>query len=155
LLDSAHISLTSNTTAVETALSEGNLEETIVTPLLSPGVSGDPVVDTVFLAPTDNLDGMTTKTFAGNVLIDTRLVCLEVFVDDEGSLNGSVLEETHLDGLRVRKSNSAALLGVVVNLSRAISAGLELVALDGVRTVARLIRQALFSDGTDSFKELP
>lgn len=74
-----------------------DLEESVVTPLVVPGVSAQPVWSTVFNSPSDDLDGMSSEGSSGGVLVDSRLVGQEILIDGEGSLDGSVGEDLLLD----------------------------------------------------------
>jgi len=46
---------------VDAALSPGDSEESVFSPAGSPRVGAEPVVDTVLLSPTENLDGVSTS----------------------------------------------------------------------------------------------
>ena len=82
---------------IDTTVSHKNLEGTLVAPCVVPGVNAKPVVKTVFSAPTDNLDSVTTFSSTSQVLINTRRVSEEVFIDCESSGNCTVGHDFHLD----------------------------------------------------------
>jgi len=83
--------------SVDSAGAHLDLEGALVTPGVVPGVDTEPVVFTVFSAPTDGLDSVTTESRARLVRVDTRLVGQEVLVDCEGSGYSTVLEDIVLD----------------------------------------------------------
>jgi len=101
LLKLGQVSFTSNNTAVNSALTKGNLEETVFTPSSVPGVSNDPIVGAVFVTPTSDLDGMATKSSSSLMSIDTTSVSHEIGVDGETGFDGAVLDNVSLDGSRV------------------------------------------------------
>jgi len=82
---------------VNSALSPGNSEESTFSPAGTPGVGTEPVVDSVFLTPTEDFDGVTTSHSTGGVLINTTLVLEEVLIDGESSFHGSVVVDFGLD----------------------------------------------------------
>lgn len=84
---------------VDAAVAHLDLEGTLVTPGLVPGVHAQPVVDVVIGAPADHLDGVATVGGAGLVLVDTLLVGEEIFVDGEGGGDSAVLVDLLLDVL--------------------------------------------------------
>jgi len=101
LLKLGQVSLASNNTAVNSALTKGNSEETVFTPSSIPGVSNDPIVGAVFVTPTSDLDGVATENRSTCVSIDTTSVGNEIGVDGETGFDGAVLENVGLDGSRV------------------------------------------------------
>lgn len=84
---------------VNTSFTHLDLEGTLITPGVVPGVDTEPVVHTVLGTPTDGLDGVTTESFSGLDGVDTTLVGKEIFVDGEGSSDGTVLVDVSLDGI--------------------------------------------------------
>ena len=62
-----------------------DLEGTLVTPSVVPRVNTKPVVLTVLSAPTDHLDGVTSKPRASLLRVNSRLVGQEVLVDVKDS----------------------------------------------------------------------
>jgi len=82
---------------VNSALSPGDSEESTFSPLGSPGVSTEPVVESVFLTPTEDLDGVSTSHSTGGVLIDSTFVLEEILIDGESSFHWSVAEDFGLD----------------------------------------------------------
>ncbi len=85
----------SDTIAFNTALvlSTADLEVTLVTPPGVPAVGAEPVGGTIFLTPSDHLDGVATEVRSSQVLVDTSLVAHEVLIDRESDLNGAILIE--------------------------------------------------------------
>lgn len=71
-------------------LSSEDLEGTLVTPRFVPRVNDSPVRSSVFDTPTNHLDGMTTESLSGNVLVDTSLVGKEIFIDSQSNFDGSI-----------------------------------------------------------------
>lgn len=90
---------TSGDAALDTALvgATADTEDTVLTPILVPGVDNGPVLDTLLNTPADETDGVATEVRATSVDVNTRLVVLEVRVDGEGGLDGAVLHEVLLD----------------------------------------------------------
>jgi hypothetical protein len=150
-----NISLSSNNAGVDTALAESNSEETVFTPSWAPRVGDDPVVGTVFVTPTDDLDGVTTESRSGLMSVDTTSIGHEILVDGEASFDGSILEDVGLDGSGVRELNNGSLRGMVVLEGRAISATGNILALDGLSTVGRSIGEAAVSEETVADEEPP
>jgi len=70
-----------------------NLEETIVSPGGIPAVGNQPILDSIFSTPSKELNGVSTKSTASGVLVNTGLVCQEILIDCESSLNGSVVKD--------------------------------------------------------------
>jgi len=66
---------------VDAAVTHQDLEGTLVAPCVVPRVDAQPVVITVFMTPADDFDGVTTERSSTLVLVDTRLVCKEIFID--------------------------------------------------------------------------
>jgi len=152
---SGQVSLSSDDTTVDTALAESDSEETVFTPIRTPRVGNNPEVGTVFVTPTDDLDGMTTESFTALVSVDTTSVRHEVLVDSETSFNRAVLLDVGLDGGGVRELDDGSLNSVVVLNSRTISALSEVLALDGLSTVVRSIGEAAVGDETITDDEPP
>jgi hypothetical protein len=153
--ESAQISLSSNDTSVDTAFTESDSEETVFTPSWAPRVGDDPVVGTIFVTPTDDLDGMTTESRSTLVSIDTTSIRHEILVDGETSFDGSVLEDVGLDGGGVRELHNRSLNSVVVLDGGTISTLGEVLALDGLSTVGRSVWEAAISDETVADDEPP
>jgi hypothetical protein len=150
-----NISLSSNDTSVDTALAESDSEETVFTPSSVPRVGNDPVVDTIFVTPTNDLDGVTTESRSGLMSVDTTSIRHEILVDGEASFNGSVLDDVGLNGSGVRELNNGSLNGVVVLEGGAISALGNILALDGLSTVVRSVGEAAVSEETIADEEPP
>ncbi len=84
-------SKTSVDLVVDAAVALENLEGTVVTPWVVPWVNCKPVVLAVFSAVAEDLDGVTTSNTTELVGVDTTLVVEEVFVDGEGTFQGTVV----------------------------------------------------------------
>ena len=104
---------------VDVTVTHLDLESAIVTPGVVPGVDTEPVVHTVLSAPTDSLDGVTTKSRASLVLVDTGLVGQEVLIDGEGGSDSTVLLDVSLDSIDATDA-VAAVSKVLVGLVSAI-----------------------------------
>ena len=85
--------------SVDSTLALLDLEGTLVTPGVVPGVDSEPVVFTPLGSPTDELDGVTSESRTRLVGVDTALVGQEVLVDSEGCSYSSILEDIGLDVL--------------------------------------------------------
>ncbi len=85
--------------SVDATVAHQDLEGSLVTPGVVPGVDTEPVVLTVLGTPADGLDSVTTEGSAGLMRVDTGLVGQEIFVDGEGGCNGTVLLDLSLDVL--------------------------------------------------------
>jgi hypothetical protein len=146
--------LGSEGTGIDSTLSEGDSEESALSPSGVPRVSADPVLDSVLLSPSDELDGVSSEEVTLEVLVDSALVGHEILIDVETSLDGSVGEDFELDGLRVGVLARRSLLDEVLGGGLSILALLELTAVRLVSLDA-LVGPARFSDKTVSFHELP
>lgn len=78
---------------INSAFTMGNSEGSVISPGLVPGVDSDPVIFT----PTNQLDGMATKSFSGLVFIHTTLVVHEVFINGESGGHSTILIDILLD----------------------------------------------------------
>jgi len=102
-----------------------DLEETLVSPILIPGVHDQEVVDTILDTPANDLDGVTTEGSTCLVLVDTALVTQEVLVDRESTGDWTVGEDILLevinagDGVRPGGGHVLVLLvgGLVARLA--------------------------------------
>ena len=81
----------------DSAFVHADLEGSLVSPSVVPGVDSEPPVSTVGVSPTDKFDGVTTEGLSGLVGVDTALVGEEIFVDGESSSDGSVFADILLD----------------------------------------------------------
>lgn len=72
---------------------------TILTPVWVPGVGNFPVLDAIVNTPTDETDSMATDLTAGNMVVDTRHVVLEISIDGKSSGDGSTGHDGLLDGI--------------------------------------------------------
>jgi len=103
-----------------------NLEETLVSPVLIPGVHDQEVVNTILDTPANDLDGMTTESFSALVLVNTALVAQEVLIDCECTGDWTIgvdilLEMINVrDGVRPRRGHVFVLFvgGLVSRLAR-------------------------------------
>jgi len=93
----AEVRLSSDSIRVDTTLSESNSEESFLTPVFTPRVGDDPVFNTIFFTPTNNLDGVSTQKLSTSVGVDTSSVVHEIFINFESSVNRTVLHEVSLD----------------------------------------------------------
>lgn len=100
----------------DSAFAHVDLESSLVSPGDVPGVDGEPVVSAVLVSPTDELDGVTTEGLSGLVRVDTALVGEEIFVDGEGSSNGSVFADFALDRSNTADSVGGACVVLVIRV---------------------------------------
>jgi len=109
-----YLNITSNDRAFNATFvgATKDAEKTLFTPGVVPGVDADPVWSTVVNTPADHLDGVTTKTLAGLVLVDTTSVGFEVFVDSHGDGDGTLFHDFLLDVFNT--SDGVGTLGVVL-----------------------------------------
>lgn len=82
---------------VDAAVAHEDLERALVTPVLVPGVNTEPVVLTIFDTPADDLDGMTTESITSHVLVHSRRISLEVFINSESSRDRAMGHDLHLN----------------------------------------------------------
>jgi hypothetical protein len=68
-------------------LTPEEFEVPVHTPILIPGISTKPVLDSVLNTPSNDLYGMATFCLAVNVLINPGRVTEEVMIDGHGSRN--------------------------------------------------------------------
>merc|ERR1712127_116147 len=114
---------------VDATVSLLDLEGSLVTPGVVPGVDGEPVVLTGLGSPADKLNGVTSESGASGVLVDTGLVGWEVLVDSEGGGDGTVVEDVLLDLVDTSDSvgrGSVVLVTGVVNRRVGLAGGLAL-----------------------------
>jgi len=78
-------------------ISTSDLEGSVVTPALVPGVDHEPVILSIFNTPSDDLDSVTAKRRARGVLVNAGLVVWEVRVDGEGPGDRSIGHDVGLD----------------------------------------------------------
>jgi len=82
---------------VNATVAHEDLEGSLVTPGVVPGVHAEPVVLSVLGTPTNDLNGVTTKGGSSLVRVDTGLVGEEILIDGEGTGNGTILGDIGLD----------------------------------------------------------
>lgn len=90
---------TSNDSVVDSAVSLFNFEESLVTPLIVPRVGAQPIVESSFNSPSDDLNSVSSQSSSGSVYIDSGLIGQEVFIDGERGFNRSVSKDLLLDVL--------------------------------------------------------
>jgi len=130
-----------------------DLEESLHSPASSPRVSAEPVGGSVLSTETEDLDGVTTSNTSGDVVIDTRAVGEEVFVDGEGTFNGTVLVDLRLDLINTLRlsdgaGNTLELLGEVFTVS-------ALGGTSGGEARASSVREASIGGDTVVLEEFP
>ena len=76
-----------------------DLEVAVVSPVGVPAVGDEPVGSAALGAPAENSDGVAALCGSGAVLVDAGVIVEQIFVDGEGSLDGSVRHDLFLDGL--------------------------------------------------------
>ena len=77
------------------------LEGATVAPVVVPGVGHQPVWSPILLSPAQQSDGVASQGFAGNVLVNSRLVVGEILKHREGGLRGTVSHQLPLDLLHI------------------------------------------------------
>jgi len=138
LLDAALIGATEDT------------EEALLSPVVIPAVGADPVLDTILLTIAKKLDGVTTLIRASLVLIDTSGIAVEISINLEGNLEGTVGGDLSLHVLLTDDGvGLLALMLVLVPIKRSVTSAL-LLALrsDHASVVTSSVRIALISDNT-------
>lgn len=155
LLSSINIGLTDNTARIDTTVTNEDSEVTCLTPVRSPRVGNQPVFFIVFFAPSDDLNGVTTKDTTGSVSVDTTLVGHEIFVDLESTLNRTVLHKFSLHGVDAHVPSSGEGLGEVFLSGRTISTGALSTASRDVNTITRDVRVTFKSGDTSVLKTSP
>jgi len=102
---------------VDARVSLLDLESAVVSPGSVPGVYTEPVVFSVLVTPSDDLDGVTSEGVSRGVLVDTTLVGQEIFVDSKGSSSSTIREDILLDIINrlqtVAGGSHVFILGVV------------------------------------------
>jgi len=118
---------------VDTSFTHLDLEGTLITPGVVPGVNAEPVVDTIFVTPTDGLDGVATESRTRLVSVDTALIGKEVLIDGESSSDGTMLVDIRLDGIdtseTIRRGSEVLVASVIdggVGLAGALALGFDL-----------------------------
>jgi len=143
-----------NTTLIITTK---DTEETVLSPVSIPGVGADPELLTIFLTIADKLDGVTTLEATSSVMIDTRRIAHEIFINFEGNFEGTVGGKL---GLHVLLTADAvglltlALVSVPVKSSVA-SATLLAIRSDHAAVVTGSVRIAFIRDNTSADPVLP
>ena len=105
----------------DAALTGGDLEGTLVTPGVVPGVDAEPVWQArrFVSSPTDALNGVTTESRARSVNVDSRLVGEEVLIDGEGGSDSTVSGNVLLDIIDAVETVAAAGLVLVISINAA------------------------------------
>jgi len=80
-----------------------NLEESLVSPSVIPGIGNKPVGSSILNSPSNHLHGMSSKLRSRDVLVDSTFVAHEVLIHSEGGLNRSILQNLLLDVSRIRR----------------------------------------------------
>ena len=57
--------------SIDSAVAHLDLEQAMVAPGVVPGIYAEPVVNSTFVTPADDLNSVATELSAGRVLIDT------------------------------------------------------------------------------------
>ena len=114
--------------SVDTAVTHEDLEGTIVTPGVVPGVDAKPVVFARIgiSTPTDGLDGVTTESASSCVLVDTRLVGEEIFIDGESGSDSTVLSDIGLDVLNSTEAIAGSSGVLLTRVGKAVVIGASL-----------------------------
>jgi len=118
-----------------------------VSPVSGPAVVAEPVRKSSFNSPSNDLDAMSSEVSSVLVLVDSRLVAKEVFVDAEASFDGSVLHDFALD--------SSGFRGNVISLRKGVQLGAPALSVVALRKAvgssnevqARLLSRRASRDG--------
>mmetsp|Transcript_210 Transcript_210/g.276 ORF Transcript_210/g.276 Transcript_210/m.276 type:complete len:225 (+) Transcript_210:42-716(+) len=94
-----------NPTLIDTPF---DLEGSLISPALIPGVDDDPVVLSVLCSPSNDLDGVATELRSLGVAVNARFVAREVRVYGKGTSDGAVLENVRLNLRDAREGVSCA-----------------------------------------------
>jgi hypothetical protein len=115
VLVSRHIQLgtTCPNRFIDPAVPHLDLEVPCFSPLWSPRISAEPVVQTVFVAPSQYFDSMASLQLPGNIVIDPSLVVEEVFIYLEDSLHGSIYVHVVLDLISIQGLNQSSIFALV------------------------------------------
>lgn len=89
-----------------------NLKISFVAPVCVETVADQPIRHFIFNSPSYDLDSVSTEHFTCDVLIYSRFVVVEVFVDSKSSLYGSIFHDFQLNLLHF-VGNSVKLSAVV------------------------------------------
>jgi len=141
--------------AIDTAVTNLDLEEALVSPCGAPGVSAEPVVEAGCWVVTvaNHLNGVATSLTAWLVVVDTALIVEEVLIHSESSLQGTIVVQLVLNGLGWQRVNNGGGLALVLD-PWLTGAGAGLSAEAGV-SVAGSVWPAGLCDGTWAHKVGP
>ena len=68
-------------------------EGTFITPRVAPGIHAEPILNSVFAAPTDYLDCVPAQRVTCGVLIHSRFISEEIIINSEGSSDAAKILE--------------------------------------------------------------
>jgi len=132
-------------------------EVTVLSPVGIPGVGASPELLTVLNTVADKLDSVTTLETTSGVVIDTRGIAHEIFINFEGNLEGTVGGKLGLhvlltdDGVALL---TLALISIPIKSSVA-SASLLALRSDHAAVVTGSVRIALIRNNTSADPVLP
>jgi len=112
---------------IDSGFSESNFESSVISPKFIPGVVNDPVISSI----SNDFNGMSSEGISRDVSVDSSFVVEEVFVDGEGSGDGSVGDEVLFDVIDGAESVGRGGLVFVVVIADVASGSAGLVALGG------------------------
>jgi len=129
-------------------------EVTLLTPVGVPGVSAEPVLDTIAGTVAEHLNSMSTLIATAGVVIDTAGVAHEISINLESNLDGTVSGDLGLDVGLTRDSVGLGTLVLIASPGSTVLAGLGALGSDrGVDTGG--VRAAGIRDDTSLNPVLP
>lgn len=106
-----------------------DLKVSFVAPVCVETVADQPIRHFVFHSPSNNLDGVSTDHFTCDVLIYSRFVVIEVFVDSESCQNRSIFHDFQLNLLHYFgdsvKTSAVVFVGFECDFVIFVAAGLR------------------------------
>merc|ERR1712217_666446 len=126
---------------VDAAFTEGDLEQSLVSPRVIPRVGDEPVLFTILDTPSNDLHSVASEGLSRGMLVDTGLVVREIGIHGEGSGHGTILHQILLDISGVSESVSTVsgevlvtiVNDLVVRWAAALALGLDLLDILAVR----------------------
>ena len=71
-------------------VTHAHLEESLLSPFWAPGVSAEPIVQSVLVTPSNEFHGMSSSYTSIDVVVDSSFVAHEVLIDSELSFKWSI-----------------------------------------------------------------
>jgi len=115
------------TLGIDSRVTVSNSEGTVISPKVVPAVNNDPMIDSI----TYYFNCVASKSFSGNVFVDTRFVVQEIFIDGEGGGDGPVSGEVFFDVVNTGQSVTGCGFVFIVGVIGTVSGGAGFVAFWG------------------------